>query len=42
MSAYLSIDMGRVRSLRGIIDDLPGWAGDLTKNVVGSRPALAK
>jgi membrane fusion protein (multidrug efflux system) len=42
MSAYLSIDTGRVRTLHGVIDDLTGWAGGLAKSAFGPGPALAK
>jgi membrane fusion protein, multidrug efflux system len=42
MSAYLSIDTARVRTLRGAIDDIAQWAGDLAKGVLGSRAGLAK
>ena len=37
MSAYVSIDTGRSRSLGGVIAGLAQWAGDLTRSVFGSR-----
>ncbi len=42
MSAYLSIDTGRVRTLGGVISDLSQWAGDLLKGVAGAKAAPAK
>ncbi len=37
MSADVSIDTGRSRSLGGVIGGVAQWAGDLTKSVFGSR-----
>jgi membrane fusion protein (multidrug efflux system) len=41
MSADLSIDTGRVRTLGDVIGGFAQWAGDLTKSVFVSKPALA-
>jgi len=42
MSAYLSIDTGRSRTLRGVFGDLGSWASDLTRGVFGFGRASAK
>jgi membrane fusion protein (multidrug efflux system) len=42
MSAYLSIDTGRSRSLPGVIGDLASWTGDLTRSAFGFGRASAK
>jgi membrane fusion protein (multidrug efflux system) len=42
MSAYLSIDTGRQRSLAGVAGDLAQWAGDLVGRISGAKAALVK
>jgi membrane fusion protein, multidrug efflux system len=42
MSAYLSIDTGRQRTLTGVIEGLGQWAGDLIGRISGAKAALVK
>ena len=42
MSAYLSIDTGRQRSLAGVVEGLAQWAGDLVGRISGAKAALVK
>jgi membrane fusion protein, multidrug efflux system len=42
MSAYLSIDTGRQRSLAGLVQGLTQWAGDLVGRISGAKAALVK
>ncbi len=42
MSADLSIDTGRVRTLGGVISDLTQWVDDLLGRPAGAKAALAK
>jgi membrane fusion protein (multidrug efflux system) len=42
MSAYLSVDTGRVRSLGGIVSGLTQWAGGLVGPSVTAKAALVK
>ena len=42
MSAYLSIDTGRQRTLAGVIEGLGQWAGDLVGRVSGAKAALVR
>ena len=42
MSAYLSIDTGRQRTLAGVIEGLGQWAGDLIGRVSGAKAALVR
>jgi membrane fusion protein (multidrug efflux system) len=42
MSAYLSIDTGRKRSLSGVVEGLAQWAGDLVGRISGAKAALVK
>jgi membrane fusion protein (multidrug efflux system) len=42
MSAYLSIDTGRNRTLHGLISDLEHWVGDLIASFFGARTVLVK
>ncbi len=42
MSAYLSIDTGRVRTLKGVIADLADWADDILRRLAAAKAALAK
>ena len=42
MSAYLSIDTGRQRTLAGVIEGLGQWAGDLIGRISGAKAALVK
>ena len=42
MSAYLSIDTGRQRTLAGVIQGLGQWAGDLIGRISGAKAALVK
>ncbi len=42
MSAYLSIDTGRVRTLKGVLSDLADWADDLAKRVGAAGAALTR
>jgi membrane fusion protein (multidrug efflux system) len=42
MSAYLSIDTGRQRTLAGMIEGLAQWAGDLIGRISGAKAALVK
>jgi membrane fusion protein, multidrug efflux system len=42
MSAYLSIDTGRVRTLRGVLSDLADWTDDMMKRVAAAKAALVK
>ena len=36
MSAYLSIDTGRVRTLKGVFADLADWADDVLAQRLGA------
>ncbi len=42
MSAYLSIDTGRQRTLAGAIDGLGQWMGDLIGRISGAKAAVVK
>ena len=42
MSAYVSVDTGRVRTLAGAVDRLKAWAGDLTAQIDAAKAALLK
>ncbi len=42
MSADLSIDTGRTRSLKGVVADLADWAGGMMNRVVAAKTALMK
>ena len=42
MSAYLSIDTGRVRTVKGVLDDLADWADDVLGRRGAGEAALAK
>jgi len=42
MSAYVSVDTGRVRTLAGVVDRLKAWAGDLTAQIDAAKAALLK
>ena len=42
MSAYLSIDTGRVRTMSGVIADLAEWADDIVKRLAAAKAALVK
>ncbi len=42
MSAYLSIDTGRQRTLAGVIEGLGQWAGDLMGRISGAKAALVR
>jgi len=42
MSAYLSIDTGRQRTLAGVIQGLAQWAGDLVGRILSAKAALVK
>ncbi|HXZ16441.1 MAG TPA: HlyD family efflux transporter periplasmic adaptor subunit, partial [Roseiarcus sp.] len=39
MSAYLSIDTGRVRTLKGVLDDVAGWIDGLMGRSAAAAPA---
>ena len=42
MSAYLSIDTGRVRTIKGVLADLVDWTDDVMKRVAAAKAALTK
>jgi membrane fusion protein (multidrug efflux system) len=42
MSAYLSIDTGRQRTLAGVIEGLGQWAGELIGRISGAKAALVR
>jgi membrane fusion protein (multidrug efflux system) len=42
MSAYISVDTGRVRTLGGVVSDVSQWAGDLAKRLAAAKAALMK
>ncbi len=42
MSAYLSIDTGRVRTVKGVLSDLADWADDMVKRLAAAKAALVK
>jgi membrane fusion protein (multidrug efflux system) len=42
MSAYLSIDTGRVRTFKGVVADLTDWVGGVMNHVSAAKAALVK
>ena len=42
MSAYVSIDTGRVRTLKGVLSDLAGMADDIVQRLGAAKAALTK